>query len=383
MRKITPVIVFFFIWRVLLFLPLSIGEMVLPYRSGYDYTNIWKFIHEYQPVSNVLLFPWANFDGVYYLSIAGSGYTKDNAGFLPLFPLFIHLVSSFFGVTKTFGAVQFFIAFFIANICFFLSLIFFYKLVRLDYSNKIAIMSIIFFLVFPTSFFFGSIYSESLFLLLSLLSFYFARKKQWILASIFGMLLGITRVVGISIFPALLYEFFQQEKTIKNVRALPLLIIPAGIANYAFFNLSQWGDAFRFLHVHGTLGNSRSIDSVVLFPQTIFRYGKIFTTVSTSQYEWWIAFLEIVTFFVVSFLLYIGWKKGIRFSYILFAVLCFLIPVSSGTFTGLPRYVVILFPIFITLALLEKKIVQAFYIIISIILLFILLLFFSRGYYVA
>ncbi len=222
-----------------------------------------------------------------------------------------------------------------------------------------------------------------LFLLLSLLSFYFARKKHWILASICGMLLGATRIVGMSIFPVLLYEFFRQTRTIIHVRVLPLLFIPAGIVTYMFFNLSNWGDALHFLHVHGTLGNSRSTDTIVLFPQTIFRYFKILTTVSTSQYEWWIALLEIVTFFVVSLLLYVAWKKHVHFSYIIFAIFCFLIPISSGTFTGFPRYAAVLFPIFIALALLKKREIKILYITFSIMLLFILLLLFSRGYFVA
>src|SRR5258706_5842641 len=98
-----------------------------------------------------------------------------------------------------------------SNCIFLVSLFVFYKIIRFDYPKKVAYLSLVALLVFPTSFFFGSVYTESLFLFLSLLSFYFARKKWWILAGISGMLLSGTRIVGIAIFPVLLWEFFSSR----------------------------------------------------------------------------------------------------------------------------------------------------------------------------
>lgn len=373
----------FLIWRLLLLLPLLVGDSILVYRNGYDYTSIWKYTQPYFPVSLSWVHPWANFDGVYYLSIASNGYTIDNTGFFPLFPLLIHAVSFPFGQGTPYGIVQFSIALFAVHAVFFLSMIVLYKLLNIDYKKPVAIASILFLLLFPTSFFFVSIYTEGLFLLFVLLTFYFARKKQWLQASIFGMLLGATRIVGIAVFPALLVEFFIQEKTIWKRQALSFFLIPSGLIAYALFNFFQWGDALHFLRVHGNLGNSRSVDSIILFPQTVFRYIKILFSVSPSLYEWWIAALELTTFFFIGFLLYIAWKKRVRFSYLIFAFLGLLLPASSGTFTGLPRYCAILFPIFITLALVTKKWIHILYVVIASILLFLLLMLFSRGYYVS
>ena len=197
------------------------------------------------------------------------------------------------------------------------------------------------------------------------------------------MVLSATRIVGIVMLPALLYEFYKQEKTFKTPRIFPLLLTPLGLIGYAIFNLTQWGDALHFLRVHGTLNNSRSIDAVVLFPQTIGRYIKIISSVSPSVYEWWIALLELSMFFFVTLLLWMGWKKGIRFSYLIFALFSFLIPISSGTFSGIPRYAVVLFPIFISLALINNKWIQFVYTAVSAVLLGLLLMLFSRGYFVS
>lgn len=372
---------FFLAWRLLLFLPLIVGYLFIPYRAGYDYTNLWKFIQPYWPVDNFLLFPWANFDGAHYLSIAAQGYNNDE-GFFPFFPIVIRVVATLFGGGETFSASYFFAGLAVANVAFFGSLFFLHKLLRIDYKETVAKKSILFLLLFPTSFFFASIYSESLFLLLALASFYYARKKQWLLASIAGMLLSATRIVGISILPALAIELYLQEKKLLTRNVFFLLLIPLGLVSYMYYNAVTFGHEFAFLEAHTKLGTNRS-DVIVLFPQTIVRYINILATLTSSQFEWRIALLELCVFFFASALLFTAWKKKVRASYLVFAILSFLIPVSSGTFTALPRYIVILFPIFITLALIKNKWLQNVYIIVGALLLFILLMLFSRGYFVA
>ncbi|MEX2007302.1 MAG: hypothetical protein WD992_00845 [Candidatus Levyibacteriota bacterium] len=370
----------FLTWRLLLFIPVVLGSSLISYRIGYDYTNIWKFAEPYLPVSNPFLFPWANFDGVHYLSIAGYGYSNDQ-GFFPLYPLLIRFFATVFGGGETFGFAYFMSGFLIANIAFLLALFILNKLITLDFPKKIAWKSITFLLVFPTSFFFGSLYTESLFLLLALLSFYFARKKKWFLAGIFGMLLSATRLVGIAILPALIYEFVKEEKKLR-VKALSLLLPPLGLLSYALYNFWQFGNSFLFIAAHENINPTRSVNSVILIPQTVFRYIKILAT-TLGQYEWWIALLEISSFIFAATLLYAAWKKKIRLSYIIFAVLCLLVPASSGTLSGFPRYTLIAFPIFISLALIKNMPVKIIYTAVSIVILFLLLAFFARGYFIA
>ena len=380
---IKKIILLFLAWRLLLFIPILAANQLISYREGYAYTSINYFLEKSQSMlSNFLVSPWGNFDGVYYLLIAENGYTV-NPGFFPLFPILINLASSVFGVTIEFDSIQYFIALFLVSLFFLCAFIMFYKLAKLDYKKNIAMWGIVFILVFPTSFFFAAIYSESLFLLLSILSFYFARKKNWLMASIFGMLLTVTRPVGIAIFPAILYEFYISEKSFLKKKSLLLLAIPLGLIAYAIYNLVKWGNALYFIQAQGNFQNNREVGGIVLFPQTIFRYLKIFFTVSPGQYEWFVALLEFSAFIFASVMIYIAWQKKVRFSYVIFAIIALLIPISTGTFSGLPRYVLILFPIFIALALVKNKFLKLVYAVISIILLFLLLMLFSKGYFVA
>lgn len=387
------IVLTFFTWRFLLFIPLIFSPILLRYHSGYEYTNIWYFVKSYFPVNSSLLYPWANFDGVHYLAIAGEGYT-NNARFFPFYPVVIHTVTSFFGNFIPFSAPYFIVALILSSLFFLMALFVLYKLLLLDVSKKIATTAIIFLILFPTSFFFVSIYSESLFLLLTVLSFYFARKKKWWLASIFAALSSLTRVVGIATIFAVITEFIIEEKIFQKFKSkgisirlitklIPLFILPTGFLAYGIYNLFRWNDFLHFWKAQGDLANGRSVTSIIFFPQTIYRYLKILFTVPIRQYEWSTAFLELVSFIFAAILIYLMWKKRMRLSYLIYSIVGLSVPALSGTFTGLPRYVIILFPLFIVSASIKSSLIKIIYIVLCVILLPLLLILFSRGYFIA
>jgi len=392
LQKYSFLLKVFVVWRLFLFLPLIIGYCFIPYRQGFEYTNIFSRTAFKGFFNNFLFWPWANFDGVHYLSIAGNGYTQD-VRFFPLFPLFINITSRFVGQNMPFSQTQFLIALIFSSAFLFIGLIYFYKLILLDYDEKVAKRAIIFLLIFPTSFFFVAVYSESLFFLLAVLIFYFSRRKRWLISGVLGCLLSATRIVGVFIFPALVCEFAVSEKLFEKKlpvtrifeflsKGWALFLVPIGLVSYSFYNFQRYGDFLYFLKAQAELGNSRSVNSIVLFPQTLVRYTKILFSFPASRFEWWVALLELLTFFFVSFLFYLGWIKRVRVSYMIFAFFAFLIPVSSGTFSALPRYSIVLFPIFIVLSILLTKKSTVFYIL-SLSIQFLLLVFFSRGYFIS
>jgi len=396
--KIKKIFLLFFTWRILLWIPVIVGYFYLPIRKGYDYILFSDYILRASPFFHFTVNPFANFDGVHYLTIASQGYTV-NAGFFPLFPILIRTITTVLIaiIPLQIDIVLFYVGLILNAVLLLLGLYAFNKLLRLDYKENIASQSIFFLLAFPTSFFFAAVYSESLFFFLTILIFYFARKKNWIIVAVCGCLLSATRPVGIAIIPAILYELIRSEKvSASNVlghffkfrklwfKTIAISItIFSGIGAYSIFNYVKWKDPIFFIHVQGAFLNHRSVSSFIFFPQTIVRYIKIFITVSPTQYDWWIALFELSIFLIASFLLFYAWKKKVRSSYLIFSLLCLLIPVSTGTFSGVPRYTLVLFPIFIALALSTNKMVKAIYSFVSILLLGILFMLFSRGYFVA
>ena len=369
----------FALWRITLLIPIVVGGLLLLYRSGYRYTNI--LMQQNPAFFQGIFYAWANFDGVHYIEIARNGYT-DQARFLPLFPFLIRVVSyGFFFVREE--LLRFYLAgLLLSNICTVVLVWLLYKLVSLDFKKSIVHKTLLFLLLFPTSFFFGAIYSESLFLLLVVSSFICARKQMWLLSCILASFACITRIVGVALIPALALEMYMQYKhKIAWDHIAYLAMVPLLLLGYALFNVYQWHNPLYFIQAHTELANGRS-ENIILIPQTLVRYLKIFLSIPLSQYELWIALLEFGVFFYVMWGLWFAWKKHVRVSYIIFAISAFLIPTFSGTFTGLPRYALVLFPLFIALAHIENKVVKTIIVTVHIFLLFILTILFSRGYYV-
>ena len=61
--------------------------------------------------------------------------------------------------------------------------------------------------IFPTSVFFTTLYTESLFLMTSVAAFYYARRSRWALAGIWGLLASLTRVTGLLLLLPLAWEY--------------------------------------------------------------------------------------------------------------------------------------------------------------------------------
>lgn len=382
MNSLKKIFKYFLVWRMLLFLPVSIGVLLLNYGNSYPFFEITYYKELPEILSNSLFRVWSNFDGVHYLNIASSGYITE-ARFFPLFPLLIYILS----IGNLWFPLTFVTAIILPNFLFLCALLVFFKLLKLDYSEKISLGSIKYLLFFPTAFFFASVYSEGLFLLLLLSSFYFARKKNWTLAVLAAALLCTTRFVGICIIPALAYEFLQTNRMSSFNKWIKLsaiiFVIPAGLLVYALFNFYKWGNYLYFLTAQTELGNSRTATALILPPQTLFRYLKILMSLPPTIFEWWIAVIEILSFVFGCLLFYFAWRKKVRTSYLIYGLLAFLIPVLSGTFSGLPRYLLVVFPVFIGISLLKSDTIKKTYIAVGATLLFILLMFFTRGYFIA
>lgn len=346
----------------------------LSYRANNAFTNIY-FYNNNQKYFD-FLWPLYNFDGVHYFNIATRSYI-DELRFMPLFPLTIFLFSKMTTLSVFSSGI-------ILNIIYFVFLIYvFYMLLELDYpkSETQKFKTLLALIFFPTSFFFFTVYTESLFLGLSLFAILLARKNKFLLACLVGMFLSVTRLTGILIFIPILYEMYVAKKiTIKNLSFF--MLIPILLFFYAYYNYIKFADPLFFMKAHSMLGNSRESTTLVFPLVTIYRYFKILTTVSSNIYEYYVALIEIVSLFVSIALLIISYIKKVRLSYILYALFSLSIPILSGTLTGYPRYMLIAFPMYLAIGMIKNN--KIFYALISIFALLQILLFslFVRGYFV-
>lgn len=353
---------FLLMWRIFLFV-IEQSRYIIPTRLTY-----------------FGIIPQANFDGIYYLSISQYGYKGLDQAFFPLFPIAINLVGRITNLQPAASALM------VSALSLFVSLYVLSKLIKKDLRYGNYMWAIIFFLSFPTSFFFGAIYTESLFLALTLLSFYFARKGLFFIASLFGMFASATRVIGVFLLPALVFEMYEQQRKKKKINLLQYLVlclIPVGLLSYMGFLWSKYGDPLLFVHIQSAFGAGRSNGTIILLPQVIYRYFKIFITVSTANLTFWISCLELSTLILGVLILYLAWRRGIRKSYVLFSACALLFPTLSGTLSSLPRYALASFAVFIYLGMIKSKFIKVALIIMGLSLEGILAILFFQGYFIS
>jgi len=369
-----------FSWRIVLFFFVFIAIKYVPLQENFLGGGMGNYF------KNPYLWSWGNFDGEHYMSIARRGYQPLTYFFFPLFPILVKA----FQIPLKDGLFSYLASgLFVSHVSLFVALLGLYKLIRLDFKKNVATNTILLLLLFPTSFYFGSVYTESLFLALVVWSFVFAREEKWFLAGLLGGFATLTRIVGLVLLPALFVEFVGKKK-VKDVFKLKklvwLLLIPLALVGYMLFLKSETGDPLEFFNTVSIFGEQRS-SSLIIFPQVFYRY--IFKILPNLNYSYvpsvlvsWIEFLVASLFLGLSI---ISFKK-LRLSYALFLTLGFLIPTFSGSFSSLPRYVLVLFPGFILLSMYLTKLSKTFrYIVFGVlfILLGVLTSMFVRGYFVA
>lgn len=359
MKKI---LLFFTLWKLFDIFVALVAQRYLPLQH-----QAWiGYLFSKDP--NPLLWMWANFDGVNYLYIAREGYGYPNFAFFPLLPLIIFLVNKLFALPYLYVGIA------VTNIAFLLGAFVLYKLIANDFSKQIAINAVLILLLFPFSYYYGAVYTDALFFFLATLSFYFARKSQWLNAGVAGYFAGLSRLVGIVLFFALFIEWYQQQKSRKNFKkvmyifikekAYFLFLIPFGLVSYSLYLQLFHHD---FLLFQKAMENWHQ-ESFVFPLQVLYRYGKILFT-ADKNFIYLVAVVELLTF--LSYTLIAGYVlKYVRLSYGIFMLSVLLLPTFTGTFQSMPRYGLHTFPLFLALALLLKNKKILFY---GICLLFLLL----------
>ncbi len=388
----------FIFWRVLLFLVAYFSGKYLVFDPSFPYSDtllvksglpswIWSF---------------ANFDGVHYLTIAKSGYSAQfTQVFFPVYPGIISLISRIIQYDNFI-----IIGLLLSNLFFVISLIILWKLLSLDYNHNVIIWTFLFLFCFPVSFYFGSMYTESLFFMLTLSTFYLARKRKWWLVGFIGALASATKLVGLFVLPAMIWELYQCNMSnirntkirgsnisqkiisillyIKRLFFSPVVfLIPMGLMLYMFYLQVRFGDWLYFWHAQPIFGAERTSGQLIFLPQVIWRYLKIFLTVSTYTEKFWIAVTEFSLTIIALALLVFAYKSKVRMSYIIFSVISLTVPTLTGTLSSMPRYILVIFPIYISLSLIKNKHLKYFCLLMGLVLLIVFTAVFSRGHWVS
>lgn len=315
---------------------------------------------------------WAQWDGGHFSQIANNGYHFfTDYAFMPLYPFLIKIISYFTGNVLFAGLL-------LSNICFLIFIATLFKLAKLKFGPSVAFFTIITYLLFPTSFFTAAFYSESLFLMLVCLCFYFLYKKNYLFAAIFCAFASITRLVGIFLFISILYTYFTSINfNIKkiNYHFLHILISPAILIVYSLYLYTRFSSPFLFLT--GERFWARSITDPV---STLGAYTWSILT-SPQSLNYYFDFLTTIFFLAV---LILGRRK-IPSAMWIYSALVILAGISSGSLVSMPRYVLASVGCFIIIGNYFKERIRFSLVCytLSLILQIILATLFINGYWVA
>jgi hypothetical protein len=306
-----------------------------------------------------LLFgPWTNWDASWFISIASHGYVRPGSpAFLPLYPLTMRALAPLTGGRYAIAGV-------LLSLLFFgVACVLLYKLVAEEFSPRAGLWAVVFLSVFPTSFYFQAVYSESLFLLASLACFLWSRRGRWWLAGLAGAAATLTRDSGLLLLvPLALYYLHARKWRLRSVdaHAGSLLLLPAALGIYMAYLAVHFGRPLYFAQAEAGWGRRLTFPLLTIYRGTLdfahAAHGLLFSPGGKLTDEFTIvAFAALVA---LLGLIVLGWRR-LPAPYTAYAALTLLVPLCFPTptpvLTSLARFVLVAFPLYIVLALVAVR----------------------------
>jgi Gpi18-like mannosyltransferase len=344
---VLDIIAIFLVTRLLLMLVTYFGYILL---TAEQYSSA--------PVDVAFFISWNHGDATRYLAIAHYGYQSlSDMAFLPLFPLLVAAIAHLLGDWS-----YLFVGMLISNVALLGTLFILYQLAVDNSGEEVANRTLLYLCIFPTAFFFFAAYNESLFLLLTTSTFLALRRQRWWLAGLLGCGAALTRSAGLLLVIPYLYELWIMRESIIAIRykiwlaGLPVLLIPIGTLLYSLYCWRLMGNPLAFVIAQTQAGRQ------LVWPWEGFwqAFVELFWKQPFGSFYQVHVLLDLSATLGFMFLTLSGWSR-LRTSYNLWNILllsCMLLYPSlsqQDPFLSNQRFVLELFPVFITLALAGVK----------------------------
>ena len=186
---------------------------------------------------------WARWDSVWFLRIAEHGYSAaagTASAFYPLYPGAVAILGrAFFGHYVLAGIL-------LSLAAAFASFLLLHRIAEERLGADGARRAVLYLGVFPFALFLQAVYSESLYLLLTLAAFVLAERRRFLLAGGAAGLALLTRPTGVALLPALALLALPERRRLRALAALA--IAPLLFAAYPLYLWQAEGDPWAFLH---------------------------------------------------------------------------------------------------------------------------------------
>lgn len=347
------------IWAVAVFAFLWFEPRVHPGVKAWDDPSVTRDLGY---VSDI----WARWDSVWFLRLAQHGYrsaTDGSAAFFPLYPATVGVLGRVFGGHYIVAGIV------VSLACALAATALLHRLALLKLGGDLAAArrAVLYLLLFPMTVFLQAVYSEALFLLLCVAAFWLAEQRRWPAAGLVTGLALLTRLWGVALLPSLVLMAWRAPDRRKAL--LSLAPAPVLWAAYPLWLDAKVGDAFAFSHAQelwhrhvshaGPFGGIwEGLRAGWAGLRTVVTGDRVHATWSgapdADPFHAAAVNLECLAFLVLFlWLVWIAWRR-LGAPYGLFALLSIAIPLtvpsSRWPLLSLPRFGLVVFPLFLALA---------------------------------
>ena len=305
--------------------------------------------------ANELVNLQARWDTDFYHQIATVGYRWDPSAFLhqnvvffPLYPLLMRWGGALLGGHPLLAGTVISLAAFAGAIALL------YRMAVLELGEEKAWPVILLVSTYPFALFYSVVYTESLFLFLTVGAFYAMRRRYLLLAALAGLAAGLTRPNGFWLAVPLLWLATRGAEGRggrggRDVPAILAALAPlAGVAIFSAYLSVRFGDALAWMHGQAAwgmplLGRGPAPDPVRTAEDLRLKVSEVMVYAG-----------DIAAFFLAATSI-LPVARRVGAAYGLWIAINIFPPVAAHLFISLGRFTSVLFPLFFWLALVVPR----------------------------
>ncbi len=329
-------------------------------RRTLAYVCAWKLFSLAIPLGLWLFAPWAfraqvyvgsfpgsdpttlaarysTWDSHHYLELVERGYRagEPSSAMYPLFPALIRAADPL-GAPVPIGLA-------LSQLCFLCGCALLYWIVEARHGARAASASVLALAAYPGSCFYGLIYTEALFLVLSLALFFCIERGRHGWAAAAGFLLPLTRTVGVLAILPLACTFWERRHARAQAAGTLLVAssVAAGCAAYFGWLHLATGNALEGIEAQAFYVSEPSFAKLV---DPLGFLAELFTVKGVLSFRG--GFIDRVVFASYAALLIPIWRTCTRGEF-LWALGLGFVPAAAVSFMSFTRYTSVIFPLFI------------------------------------
>lgn len=286
-----------------------------------------------------MLAPFGKWDGIWYQRIADYGYDPtvahgNGVAFSPFYPLLVRVVGNAFAWSYLVAGIV------VSTAAFMVAIVLLHRLIARRMDERVARTAVWLTAFFPVSYLFSSVYTESVFLLATVLTFVLLERGWSLAASFAGSVAVLARPTGILLVPALALRVWKDEGRRASwrmaLRMAPILLLPIAYVAFGAYLYYRTGNPFATQNAQAA-GWGRGVNILLVIGMPIALLNGLaigLHDTSRFMYIFDTAFAMAWALLLLEGLV----RRRLPGEYLLYGWLAVILPVLAGTYIALPRY---------------------------------------------